>query len=59
MWFASTPHILTEVSKLIGLERDLLKNLRRDAIKKYLRTCNERAHDAWMLMEEAEFNPPE
>ena len=51
----STPHILTEASNLIGLERDLLRTLGRDAIKEYVQHCNEISHDACMLVDEPEF----
>lgn len=52
----STPHILTEASNLIGLERDLLKTLGREAIKEYVRHCNEISHNACMLVDEPGFN---
>ena len=51
----STPHILTEASNLIGLERNLLRSLGRDAIKEYTQHCNEISHDACMLVDEPEF----
>ena len=51
----STPHILTEASNLIGLERDSLRTLGRDAIKEYVQHCNEISHDACMLVDEPEF----
>lgn len=53
---ASTPHILTEASNLIGLERDLLRSLGRDALKEYVQHCNEITHAACLLVDEPEFN---
>ena len=52
----STPHILTEASNLLGIERDLLRTLGRDAIKEYVQHCKEVSHDACMLVDEPEFN---
>ncbi len=52
----STPHILTEASNLLGLERHLLRTLGRDAIKEYVQHCKEVSHDACALVDEPEFN---
>jgi hypothetical protein len=54
--FVSTPHILSEASNLIGLERDLLKTLGRNAIMEYVQHCNEITHNAAILVHEPEFN---
>jgi hypothetical protein len=56
MQFAPTPHILGGEPNLISLKHDLPKTLERDTIKVYVRTCNKIAHDAWILVEEPEFN---
>lgn len=40
----STPHILTEVSNLVGVEREVLKRLGREALREYVRSCNEITH---------------
>ncbi|MFN9620976.1 MAG: hypothetical protein ACK55X_14830 [Synechococcaceae cyanobacterium] len=53
---ASTPHILTEASNLIGAERDTLKKLGREAIREYVQHCNEIAHEACVLVDDPEFN---
>jgi hypothetical protein len=52
----STPHILTEASNLIGLDRNLLRALGRDAIKEYVQHCNQISHDACKLVDEPESN---
>ena len=52
----STPHILTEASNLIGLERHLLRTLGRDALKEYVQHCKELSYDACVLVDEPEFN---
>lgn len=52
----STPHILTEASNLIGIERDSLKTLGREAIKEYVQHCNEITHNACTLVDEPQFS---
>ena len=41
---------------MLGIERDLLRSLGRDAIKDYVQHCKAVSHDACMLVDEPEFN---
>lgn len=38
----TTPHIITEVSNLLGKERDDIKRVGREAVVEFLARCNER-----------------
>jgi rRNA-processing protein FCF1 len=52
----STPHILAEVSNLLGQESKIIKQAGREAIKEYTQNCEEITHGAYLLVNEPEYH---
>ena len=52
----TTPHIITEVSNLLGKERDDIKRIGREAVVEFLRRCNEHSDASMELASNPEFN---
>lgn len=52
----TTPHIITEVSNLLGKERDDIQRIGREAVVEYLAKCNERSDSSAELTSRPEFN---
>jgi len=52
----TTPHIITEVSNLLGKERDDIKRVGREAVVEFLARCNERLDSSAELASKPEFN---
>ncbi len=52
----TTPHIMTEVSNLLGKERDDIRRLGRDAMTEFLSKCNEQNDSSVVLVSHPEFN---
>ena len=51
----TTPHIITEVSNLLGKERDDIKRIGREAVVEFLARCNERSDSSMKLASSPEF----
>jgi len=51
----TTPHIITEVSNLLGKERDDIKRIGREAVVEFLARCNERSDSSMQLASSPEF----
>jgi hypothetical protein len=52
----TTPHIMTEVSNLLGKERDDIRRLGREAMAEFLSKCTEHTDSSVILVSEPEFN---
>lgn len=52
----TTPHIMTEVSNLLGKEREDIRRLGREAMAEFLGKCNEQTDRSVVLVSEPEFN---
>ena len=52
----TTPHIMTEVSNLLGKERDHIRRLGREAMAEFLSQCTEHTDSSVILVSEPEFN---
>jgi hypothetical protein len=52
----TTPHIMTEVSNLLGKERDDIRRLGREAMTEFLAKCTEHTDSSAILVSEPEFN---
>lgn len=52
----TTPHIMTEVSNLLGKERNDIRGLGRDAMAEFLNKCTEHVDSSVILVSEPEFN---
>ena len=52
----TTPHIITEVSNLLGKERDDLKQNGREAVDEFLSRCNECSDSSVKLASDPEFS---
>ncbi len=52
----TTPHIMTEVSNLLGKERDDIRGMGRDAMTEFLSKCDEHTDRSAVLVAEPEFN---
>lgn len=52
----TTPHIMTEVSNLLGKERDDIRQVGREAMTEFLRRCTEHTDSSVTLVSEPEFN---
>jgi hypothetical protein len=51
----TTPHIITEVSNLLGKERDDIKRIGREAVVEFLAKCTERSDSSAGLTSRPEF----
>jgi hypothetical protein len=52
----TTPHIMTEVSNLLGKERDDIQRLGREAMAEFLSKCIEHTDSSAILVSEPEFH---
>lgn len=52
----TTPHIMTEVSNLLGKERDDIRSLGRQAMAEFLSQCTESTDSSVSLVSEPEFS---
>ncbi|MEC4803856.1 MAG: hypothetical protein SAJ12_01110 [Jaaginema sp. PMC 1079.18] len=52
----TTPHIMTEVSNLLGKEREDIRRFGREAMADFLGKCNEQTDRSVVLVSEPEFN---
>lgn len=52
----TTPHIITEVSNLLGKERDDIRRIGREAVVEFLARCNERSDSSMVLASNSEFS---
>ncbi len=52
----TTPHIMTEVSNLLGKERDDIREFGREAMAEFLGRCTEHIDSSVILVSEPEFN---
>ncbi len=52
----TTPHIMTEVSNLLGKERDDIRELGREAMAEFISKCTEHTDSSAVLVSEPEFN---
>lgn len=52
----TTPHIMTEVSNLLGKERDDIRRIGREAMAEFLGKCTEHTDSSVVLVSEPEFN---
>jgi hypothetical protein len=52
----TTPHIMTEVSNLLGKERDHIRRFGRDAMAEFLCKCTEHTDSSVNLVSDPEFN---
>jgi hypothetical protein len=52
----TTPHIMTEVSNLLGKERDDIRALGREAMAEFLSQCTEHTDSSAILVSDPEFN---
>lgn len=51
----TTPHILTEVSNLLGKERDDIRQLGREAMAEFIQKCEEKTDPSAMLIKHPSF----
>lgn len=52
----TTPHIITEVSNLLGKERDDIRRVGRDAVVEFLASCSERVDSSAKPASKPEFS---
>jgi hypothetical protein len=52
----TTPHIMTEVSNLLGKERNDIRKLGRDAMSEFLSKCDEHTDSSAILVADPQFN---